>query len=256
VPDRWVETSRGRTGNEAASRGDRKCPLHDHQEVCLQIPSARGVLQVKEGTSGLKREVRRPKPRCPVPLNYLTYLYEILQPPIGRRQYKLFDKEWSIIRTTRLSCPADPASTTGASSIASSGYCDRVLPGVLYGPRATCPDGRARWRCADDRHVKWSASADMPPASPTAVTQAVGCSREGLTSKLHEVSCLLIAVTMPAGSGHSSTDKARVPTDQALPAHCPSLRQARGQLLGIRPWAFVQLGIRPAGINPALTARL
>ena len=24
------------------------------QEVCLQIPSARGVLQVKEGTSGLK----------------------------------------------------------------------------------------------------------------------------------------------------------------------------------------------------------
>jgi hypothetical protein len=51
---RWVETSRGRTGNEAASRADGKCRLtiiseavmamaekfNTGQEVCLQIPSA------------------------------------------------------------------------------------------------------------------------------------------------------------------------------------------------------------------------
>ena len=47
------------------------------QEVCLQIPSARGVMQVKEGTSR-RREVTT-KLRCPVPINYLTYLHEILQ---------------------------------------------------------------------------------------------------------------------------------------------------------------------------------
>jgi hypothetical protein len=31
LPEQMVETSRGRTGNEAASRVDRKCRFHDHQ---------------------------------------------------------------------------------------------------------------------------------------------------------------------------------------------------------------------------------
>ena len=40
------------------------------QEVCLQIPSARGVMQVKEGTSGSfatgsSQQQARPCPRCP-----------------------------------------------------------------------------------------------------------------------------------------------------------------------------------------------
>jgi len=52
------------------------------QEVSLQIPSVCGVMQVKEGTCGSKREVRRSKLRSPVPINYLTYLHEILEPPI------------------------------------------------------------------------------------------------------------------------------------------------------------------------------
>ena len=62
--NRWVETSPGRTANEAASRVDRKCRLTITSEAVmamaekfwtgglLQIPSARGVMQVKEGTSG------------------------------------------------------------------------------------------------------------------------------------------------------------------------------------------------------------
>lgn len=67
--NRWVETSRERTGNEAASRADRWTGSADStitseavmaiaekfntgEEVCFQIPSARGVMQVKDGTSG------------------------------------------------------------------------------------------------------------------------------------------------------------------------------------------------------------
>ena len=60
----------------------------------MQIPSAHGVMQVKEGTSG-RREVTT-KLRCPVPINYLTYLHEILQ---SSDREAATDTEWGIIRT-------------------------------------------------------------------------------------------------------------------------------------------------------------
>ena len=66
--NRWVETSPGRTANEAASRVDRKCRLtitseavmamaekfYTGREVCLQIPSARGINASQRGDLWLK----------------------------------------------------------------------------------------------------------------------------------------------------------------------------------------------------------
>src|SRR5262245_60902851 len=60
-----------------------------------------------------RREVTT-KLRCPVPINYLTYLHKILQPS---DREAATDTEWSIIRTMLPTKPRGvAASPTGASS--------------------------------------------------------------------------------------------------------------------------------------------
>jgi hypothetical protein len=69
------------------------------QEVCLQIPSARGVMQVKEGTSGSTT---------------------ILATPAGARQLTLrFRKETCSAKDFRVVPQADMASTPFSSPTAS-----------------------------------------------------------------------------------------------------------------------------------------
>ena len=102
-----------------------------------------------------KREVRRPKLRSPVAINYLTYLREILQPAIGSQQScaisSLPRSGTAFGRSSRPSRGAPtPASRPGASSVASfrvlrSAAPWRHLP-ALNAPRTTCYNRVIRWR--------------------------------------------------------------------------------------------------------------
>ena len=116
--------------------------------------------------------------------DYLTYLHEMLQLLTGRHQScGMISPTRSGASFGRCSLPsraAYPASTTGASSMASSGYCD--LPGgifhptmvsdhLLQSPRSLAegrhlaqdfagPDRCTRCHCTDARHV----NGPRPPA--------------------------------------------------------------------------------------------
>ena len=49
-PNRWVETSRGRTGNEVASRVDRKCRLQIPSEAAKVMPETEPLDQPRPTT--------------------------------------------------------------------------------------------------------------------------------------------------------------------------------------------------------------